>query len=208
MQGEGARGDFARQNIIRRHDVGGMEVEMIHQALPGDCVLISYLNTESLVNGSGKITMTPHELRELVIETHRQAGEDARDILQDNQPLNYADTVRLFSTIYGVKAQQEDIVTVAADNLSREGLRNNIENGVLEYLDTYPSGLCTTGMGYHSRTIWKLEDDNYIVIDPMNQNGFERFNKRSLVDYLTRLCGHQPAENNFFFFLRNENDEE
>lgn len=207
MVTEGARGDSLQHNQIRRHNVGGMEVEMIHQTLPGDCVLINYLNTESLVNGDGKIVMPPRELRDLVIQKRRQSNKDASDILEDNQPLSYADTVSLFSTIYGVEPQQQDVVPVAADRLSRQELASNIEHGVLEYLDTYPSGICTTGMGYHSRTLWKLAEDNYIVIDPMNQNGFERFSKARLVAYLTNLCLHQPAENNFFFFLR-QNDEE
>lgn len=203
---EGSRGDTPH-NEIRRHRVGDMEVEMIHQTLPGDCVLIDYLNTESLVNGGGKIVMSPRELRDLVIQRRRQDGERADDIVQDNTPLSYKDTVSLFSTLYRVPLKQEDIVLVRADNLSREDLRNNIRSLLLDYLDTYESGLCTSGMGYHSRTIWKLAENNYIVIDPTNPDGFSRFSKDQLVEYLTNLCLNQPAENNFFFFLRsNENE--
>ncbi|HYV33941.1 MAG TPA: hypothetical protein VE973_03790 [Candidatus Limnocylindria bacterium] len=201
MRKEGSRGEQPH-NQIRKHDIGGKEIEMIHQTVSGDCVLIDYLNTESLVNGRGTILMPPHELRNLVIENRRREGKDAADILEDNQPLNYSDTVWLFSNLNKVKPEQEDILLVNARDIDRNALRNKIENGVLEYLDTYPSGLCTTGMGYHSRSIWKLAEDHYIVIDPTDPNGFSRYNKSQLTDYLTNLCAHQEANNNFFFFLK------
>lgn len=205
MKKEGSRGD-QQHNQIRKHNVGGGEVEMIHQTLSGDCVLIDYLNTESLVNGEGRIVMSPRELRDLVIAKRQQAGEDATDILQDNQPLSLKDTVRLFATLYGAKAKQEDILLVNGQ-VDHEVLRHNIENGVLEYLDTYSTGLCTTGMGYHSRSVWKLAEDHYIVVDPTDPSGFTRYSKRQLIDYLTNLCAHQEADNNFFFFLRESNEQ-
>ncbi|NMC51575.1 hypothetical protein GYA54_02500 [Candidatus Kuenenbacteria bacterium] len=156
----------------------------------------------------GKIIMSPRELRDLVIEKRRQSGEDPGDILNDDQPLSYTDVVRLFSLVLGSRPKQEDIVTVRTDNLTRGQVENNIENGILEYLDTYQSGLCTTGLGYHSRSIWKLDADNYILIDPMNENGFEKKNRGQLVDFLANIMLNQPANNNFFFFLREENDEQ
>lgn len=192
-------------NRVQRHRIGDIEFEMIHQTQPGDCVLINFLNTESLVRDN-VVSMTPRELRDLVIEKRRMQGENADDILEDNSPLSYADTVRLFSTITNIQPKQEDIVTING-RIARQELRNQIENGILEYLDTYESGLCTTGMGYHSRTIWKLDTNMYIVIDPMNQNGFTQYDKNGLVDNLTNLCMNQEPNNNFFFFLRSKQDE-
>lgn len=202
---ESGRGDYSQHNQIRRHRIEDMEMEMIHQTMPGDCVLINYLNTESLFNGDGKIIMSPRELRDMVIEARRRNGENTSDIEQDNTPLSYKDTVRLFSTINGIPAKQEDIVTVKGD-IARNDLRNNIEHGLLEYFDGYTSGLCSTGMGYHSRTIWKLSENKFIVIDPMNPEGFASLSKNQLVEYLINLCANQPAENNFFFFLRSSED--
>jgi hypothetical protein len=205
MKREGSRGDTPHNQIIR-HRVGDMEVELIHQTFPGDCVLINYLNSESLINGRGKIAMQPSDLRRLVVERRQQEGEPYNDIDANNTPLSYKDTVRLFETFYGVKARQEDIVTVNG-LMEMSALRSNIEHGLLEYLDTYNSGLCTTGMGYHSRTLWKLDNDAYIVIDPMDLNGFKKYSKRQVIDFLTDLCHSQEPDNNFFMFLRNKEDQ-
>jgi hypothetical protein len=192
-------------NQIMRHRLGDMEFEMIHQTMPGDCVLINYLNTESLI-GDGKIAMSPRQLRGIVVELRHQNHESSQDIEAENTALSYVDTVRLFSTITNVKPKQEDILTVDG-RMPRSDLRNNIEHGVLEYLEGYESGLCTTGMGVHSRTVWKLGEDVYIVIDPMNPNGFTQYSKSQLTEFLTDLCSHQSSDNNFFFYLRsNENE--
>ena len=191
------RRGYQESNQIIRHKLGNMDFEMIHQTMPGDCVLINYLNTYSLTH-DGMIPMSPRELRDIVIEQRRQNHETADDIVADNTRLSYEDVVRLFSTINNSRPKQEDIMTIDG-RTQRNNLKHNVEYGLLEYLDSYESGLCTTGMGNHSRTIWKLSDNIYIVIDPSDPNGFNQYNKQQLVEYLTDLCSHQEPNNNFFF---------
>ena len=201
------KAEFSRQpnqNIVLKHRLGDMEFEVIHQTVPGDCVLITYLNTVSLVTDN-KIMATPREVRDRVVQMRWEHHEGDTDILNDNQPLNYNDTIRLFQTIYGIDPRQEDIVFVNGQ-IDRETLRNNIEHGILELLDTYESGLCATGLGEHCRSIWKLGRDMYVVIDPQNVNGFEQMSKTQLIDFLTNLCTAQEPAENFFYFLRTKSE--
>ena len=202
------KGDLPPQrneNVLQTHRLGNLTFEMIHQARSGDCVLINYLNTQSLV-GDGKISMSPRELRDLVIEARVQNRESYADIAENDTPLSLKDVVRLFPTILDVKAEQEDIVTVNG-KVDQRTLQHNIEHDLLEYLDTYEHHLCTTGMGYHSRSIWKLGEDMYIVIDPTNANGFDQMSKSQLVIFLTNLCHNKKPDNNFFLFLRSKSEE-
>jgi hypothetical protein len=178
---------------------------MLHQLRPGDCVLANFLNTQSLetaikFNTDGQLLMTVQEARQAAIRMRQRDGEDWRDIISPDSALSYSDVIRLFSNIHEIPPQQDDIMTVEG---RRDMTRLQLAAiGVLEYLDTYKSGLCSVGLGYHSRSIRKLHGDNYALIDPMNPNGVEFMQTRSLMQFLaTQMSGHPPNDN-FFFFVR------
>lgn len=188
---------------IRLHEVRinneSRRIELIHQQQGGDCVLANYLNTFSFERG-GQIPATITEARVQAIAFRNKKREDASDIRSPDSPLSYTDVVNLFSSIYGKKPRQEDIVL-----LDGHQSQNIIQVQVLELLDKldrYPSGILATGLGYHSRTIKKLPGDAYAVLDPMNRNGFEVMNTIQLVGYITGLSQNQSSNQNFFFFVR------
>lgn len=189
-------------NIIHQEiilDGQRRDVELIHQLRSGDCVPAAFVNTCSVELG-GKLPMTINEVRSAAIRMRSEHGEDFRDIAFANEPLSYKDTVRLFSSIHGQEPKQEDILTI-------EGRLNNVKRqtkavDILEYLDTYESGLMVTGLQEHCRAVKKLQGDNYAVIDPMNSRGLSTMNTEQMVVFLGGLMANRPPVSNFFFFVR------
>jgi hypothetical protein len=189
-------------NIIHRDviiDGRQRNIELIHQLRSGDCVPSAFVNTCS-IELDGKLPMTINEVRSSAIRMRREQGEEFRDIAFANAPLSYKDTVRLFSSIHGQEPKQEDILTI-------EGRLSNVTRqtkavDILEYLDTYPSGLMVTGLQEHCRAVKKLQGDNYAVIDPMNPQGLSSMNTEQMVVFLGGLMANRPPDSNFFFFVR------
>lgn len=176
-------------------------VELIHQVRAGDCILANFLNTVS-IELDGRLPMTVNEARQAAIRLRQAQGQDISDIITPDSPLDYKDVVNLFSSIHGKTPKQEDVLTLEGRNKSYDQLRVDAVE-VLEYLDTYDSGLCTTGLGYHSRTIKRMERDldRYAIIDPMNPNGFQFMDTPQIMEFLATHIANQPKENNFFFFV-------
>lgn len=132
--------------------------ELVHQIRQGDCVIANYLNTES-IERNGHVGFTVSEARELALLNRQMDSEKTTDIVAPDSPLNYEDVIRLFSGIYGVEPDlHRDMLTVEGMGFSFDQLRTQAYEIIL-YLEKYPSGLVSTGMGYHSRTIKKLATD-------------------------------------------------
>lgn len=195
--------DNNEHNIIHTNmqmDGQTRNVELIHQLRSGDCVPAAFVNACSFIF-DGHLPMTINEVRYSAIRMRREHGESFQDIVQPDSPLSYKDTIRLFSSIYGEEPQQEDILTIEGrlTNASRQSKSIDI----LEYLDTYKSGLMVTGLGEHCRAVKKLEGDQYALIDPMNSNGISVINTEQMVVFMSQLMANRPPESNFFFFVRN-----
>lgn len=108
--------------------------------------------------------------------------------------------MRLFSSIYGVPPQQEDILTI--EGRLDDATRQIKATYLLDYLDTYGSGLMVTGLQEHCRAVKKLQGDNYAIIDPMSSHGVQIMNTDQIVPYLGALMANRPPNSNFFFFVR------
>ena len=169
-------------------------VQLLHQLRPGDCVLANFVNTCSIEEASNKgidskLPMTIQEAKQSAIEIRRAKGDYYGDITSPNSPLDHKDVVELFSSIYGIPPKQEDILTIDGRNKTVAQLRLDALT-VMDYLDTYPSGLCTIGLNIHSQTIKKLQGDNFALIDPMNASGMKIINQIQLMDFLaTKMSG-------------------
>jgi len=174
-------------------------LELIHQRRAGDCVAAAFVNTCSLELG-GKLPMTISEVRSSAIQTRREHGEEFRDIAFADAPLSYTDTVRLFSSIHGIPPQQEDILTIEGRLSDRTRQIKALD--LLEYLDTYSSGLMVTGLQEHCRVVKKMPGATYAVIDPMNPQGVNTMNTEQIVPYIGALMANRPPNSNFFFFVR------
>jgi hypothetical protein len=187
-------------------NIGGesRRVELVHQARPGDCVIATFLDTWSL-SRSGQIPMTIDEARSLAVSLRVTAGEDASDIQAKDSPLSYGDVINLFSVIYGRQPLQEDIITLNGRSRNRNELQLDILN-LLDYFDTYKSGLCTTGLGYHSRTIKALNDGRYAIIDPLWGDVVRTVETEELITFIADLCHDRVENDNFFFFIRSAPD--
>jgi hypothetical protein len=190
----------------REFTINGQQrnIELVHQIREGDCIPANFLNTAS-VEFDGHLPASIKEARNFAIRKRQEQGKDISDIVLPDSPLDYGDVVNLFSTLYGQPPTQEDVLTVEGRNKSNIDLQMDSLN-ILEYLDTYKSGLCTTGLGRHSRTIKKLAGDNYAIIDPMNENGIEFKNTDQMVGFLSGYMANQRENENFFFFIRNEHE--
>lgn len=194
--------------ITHEFDINGhtRRIEMVHQVREGDCVLANFLNTESLEhairnNSDSELLMSVQDARRAAVNFRRRNGQDSNDIEERDQPLEPKDVVNLFTSIYGVPEQQEDVLTVEGRGKTQTELKDNALT-VLEYLDSYDSGLVSCGLGRHSFSIRKLDGDNYAIIDPMNRHGLQFTDTEHLMEYLTRYISGRPANDNFFFFIR------
>lgn len=183
-------------------DIPGLprRADMIHQVREGDCILANFLNTYSLER-MGRLPMTINEARLQAIDMRKGEHRDHADIVEPDSSLDYKDVINLFSKIYGVSPRQEDLETVEGQGKTQRELELAALN-ILDKLDTYPSGLVTTGMGFHSRTIKRLPGDNYAIIDPMNPRGLQLANTLGVIAVLDALMVDHPANENFFFFIR------
>lgn len=194
---------FTREFVINGQR---RRVELLHQLRAGDCGLANFLNTYSIEEAynhgvDGKLPMTIQEARQAVIRVRQRTGEDFSDITSPDSAISYKDIVRLFSSIHSIPPKQEDILTVDGRDKTTTQLRLDSLT-ILDYLATYPSGLCTTGLGIHSRTIKKIQGDNYLLIDPMDSSGMETMNTAQLMDFLANHMNGRQANDNFFFFIR------
>ena len=190
---------------ISKEDNETFSLEFIHQQRHGDCVLANYLNTSSLER-NGHLPMTIREARDLAISLRQDSSENIEDIVLPDSPLNYRDVCRLFSRIHDMPPQQQDILTINGINTSLQNLQNQASL-ILNYLNTYPSGLLTTGMGYHSRTIKRLDNERYLMLDPLDPVGAEEFDTEEITLLLARLMLGKEKDQNFFFFVRDRENE-
>ena len=193
---------------IRSHEIdldnGKKTIEMIHQQQGGDCVLANFLNTWSIEN-DGRLPCTIDEARKLVVNLRTKDNFDSTNIENPDDGLSPGDIMDLFAMINDCQWQEDDVLTVSGENIDTRQLQLKILD-ILEYLETYKSKVCATGLGGHARTIKKLKGDNYLLLDPQNEEGVQKMNTDQLLAFLTPLMKDRSGHENFFFFLRNKED--
>jgi hypothetical protein len=176
--------------------------EYIHQQRSGDCVLANFLNTWSFVH-DGVLPMSVNEARYGAMNLRKDEGIDASSIQTIDSGLSQEDTVLLFSQLSDETVNwEEDVLSIEGQLDARQRQLKAID--ILEYLATYNSGVCVTGLREHSRTIVKLRGDAYALLNPTNSEGLLLYDTERLTGLLTDLIANQPPESNFFYFVRGD----
>lgn len=174
--------------------------EFIHQQRSGDCVLINFLNTWSFVH-DGVIPMSVNEARLGVMNLRHDEGISTESIKKIDSGLSQEDVVLLFSLMSDTEPNWEEDVLQIDGRVDMRKLQLIVLD-ILDYLDTYSSGRCITGLREHSTTIVKLKGDSYAFLDPFDPQGATFHDTAGMVELLANLIENRSQENNFFYFVR------
>lgn len=179
------------------------DIELIHQTRGGDCVLANLVNTTSFESSEGNISLTIKEARELAIRLRTQRGVSTNDIISPDSALMSEDAFWLFYNKLGSRAPRQNDFMNIDGNLPENQLHEKVIE-ILERLTECSKHLCSAGMQIHSISIkWIPEGTpkEYIVIDPMNQNGLKFLDTDEIINFIkSRVRGHRENDN-FFAFI-------
>ncbi len=178
-------------------------IELIHQTRGGDCVLANLVNTVSFESDEGNISLTIKEARDLAIRLRNQRGVNSHDIISPNSPLLSEDAFYLFYNKLGSRPpRQSDFMNI--DGSLPENQLNHKVVEILERLAECSKNLCSAGMQIHSVSIKWIPDGTpkeYIVIDPMMQEGLQFFNTDEIMSFIKNKIRGRHSNDNFFCFV-------
>lgn len=181
-------------------------VEYLYQTESGDCTLVCLLNTFSMEN-IWKIPMSVTELRNIAIDLRMLHNENYTDILNSNSPLTMIDYYRLSLVLFSDWKFEPDIEQdyVPVDgNMTRDEMINNIQWLLSMFelgKERYQSSWCLLWLAWHAMYLKRLENNNYMLLDPMNSNWWTIYSESEIASKIADFTLGKSKDANFFFFL-------